>query len=92
MEGIIVGPTGALLAKNLKTPFLALFAEARGDMPDSKAAAEIIKALDAYTGLNVDTAPLLKQAQMFEAKLKGIMQKTQKAEELQDNKKLSYVG
>ncbi|KKW19395.1 MAG: Thymidylate kinase, partial [Parcubacteria group bacterium GW2011_GWF2_50_9] len=40
---------------------------------DSKAAADIIKVLDAYVGLNVDTAPLLKQAQLFEKKLKGIM-------------------
>ena len=92
MEGIIVGPTGALLAKNLKVPFIALFAEAKSNLPDSKAAAEIILALDAYTGLKVDPKPLLKQAQEFEEKLKGILQKTQKAEEIQEDKKLSYVG
>lgn len=92
MEGIIVGATGALLAKGIKTPMIAFFAEARGDMPDSKAAAEIIKALDAYTGLEIDPKPLLKQAQLFEEKLKGILEKTQQAEKVQEDKKLAYVG
>jgi predicted ATP-grasp superfamily ATP-dependent carboligase len=92
MEGIIVGATGALLAKDIKLPLVAFFAEAQSNMPDSKAAAEIIKAVDAYTGLKVDPKPLLKQAAMFEEKLKGIMEKSQKAEEIQDNKKLAYVG
>ncbi|MBU0460184.1 MAG: PAC2 family protein [Nanoarchaeota archaeon] len=92
MEGIIVGVTGALLAKSTKTPILALFAEAKSNMPDSRAAAEIIKALDAYTGLKVDPKPLLKQAAMFEQKLKSIIGKTKQAEETHDQKKLSYVG
>ena len=92
MEGIIVGVTGALLAKNLKTPILALFAEAKSSMPDSKAAADIITALDAYTGLKIDPKPLLKQAELFEKKLKAIMQKSKEAEEIHEDKKLSYVG
>jgi uncharacterized protein len=92
MEGIIVGVTGALLARNLKTPLVALFAEARNGMPDSKAAAHIINALDAYTGLKIDPKPLLKQAQVFEKKLKGLMQKGQAAQEVQQQKHLSYVG
>jgi len=91
-EGIIVGVTGALLAKNIKTPVIALFAEAESGLPDSKAAARIIEALDAYTGLNVDPKPLMKQAAEFEKKLKGIMSKTRKAEEVNEEKKLSYVG
>lgn len=90
-EGIIVGVTGALLAKSLKTPLIALFAEAKSGLPDSRAAAEIIKALDAYTGMQVDPKPLLAQAKVFEEKLKGIVQKSRKAEQLQEDK-LSYVG
>ena len=92
MEGIIVGVTGALLAKQLKVPITALFAEARSNMPDSKAAAHIIQALDAYTGLQIDPDPLLKQAQVFEKKLKGIVGKTKQAETVQEDKRLSYVG
>lgn len=91
MEGIIVGVTGALLAKSTKIPILALFAEAHSNLPDSKAAAEIIKALDAYTGLKIDPKPLLKQAQEFEKKLQGIIEKGKDAEEIQDDK-LNYVG
>ena len=92
MEGIIVGVTGALLAKHIQTPIVALFAEAKSNMPDSKAAAEVIKVLDAYTGLEVDFKPLLKQAEEFEKKLKTIMENGQKAETTNDKKKLSYVG
>lgn len=91
-EGIIVGVTGALLARNINIPIVALFAEAKSNMPDSKAAAEIIKALDAYSGLKVDPKPLYKQAEMFEKKLQGILQKGKEAEEIQEDKKLSYVG
>ena len=92
MEGIIVGVTGALLAKNIKVPMLALFAEAHSQLPDSKAAAEIIKALDAYTGLKIDPKPLYKQAAAFEQKLKSIVQKSKEAEEIQDEKQMMYVG
>ena len=92
MEGIIVGVTGALLAKEMPIPILALFAEAKSNLPDSKAAAEIIKVLDVYTGLSIDPKPLLKQAAMFEQKLKKILGNTKEAEELNDQKKLSYVG
>lgn len=91
-EGIIVGVTGALLCKDVGVPVTALFAEAKSDLPDSKAAAEIIKVLDVYTGLKVDYKPLLKQAEQFEEKLKGILEKSQKAEEISEKKKLSYVG
>ena len=91
-EGIIVGVTGALLARPSKIPHTALFAEAKSNLPDSKAAAQIITALDAYAGLKVDPKPLLKQAELFEKKLRAIMQKTQEAEEVHEEKKLSYVG
>lgn len=92
MEGIVVGVTGALLAKHLKTPVVALFAEAKSNLPDSKAAAEIIKALDSYAGLEVDPKPLLKQAVLFEEKLKGLLGKKADAEEMQEQKKLNYLG
>ncbi len=91
-EGIIVGVTGALLAKPIDIPLVALFAEAKMGLPDSKAAAHIIQALDAYVGLGVDTKPLLKQAVLFEKKLRGMVQKGQKAEQIQEEKHLSYVG
>ncbi|MBT3450502.1 proteasome assembly chaperone family protein [archaeon] len=91
-EGIIVGVTGALMSKDVKIPLMSLFAEAKSNLPDSNAAAEIIKALDAYTGLKIDPKPLFKQAKMFEEKLKGIVSKTKDAEEVQEHKHLSYVG
>ena len=91
-EGIIIGVTGAVLLRAEKIPVSCIFAETHSNLPDSKAAAHIIEALDQYAGLDVDPAPLLKQAQLFEKKLKGMMEKGQKAKQVEDDKHLSYVG
>jgi len=61
-------------------------------LPDSKAAAKIIEALDKYIKMDIDYNPLLEQAQKFEEKLKTILQKSQEAQEISDKKKLSYFG
>jgi len=89
-ESVIVGVTAALLLRNKKVN--CLFAPTASALPDSKAAASLIKMLDKYLGLEVDTAPLLEQAKVFEEKLKGIMTQTQKTTEEADKKNLSYLG
>ncbi|MBN1157041.1 proteasome assembly chaperone family protein [Candidatus Woesearchaeota archaeon] len=90
-EGIIMGATSALLLRS-RIPTTALFAETHSNMPDSKAAAKIIKALDVYLGLKVDYGPLLDAAVKFEEKLKTLITKSQEASDMQEKKKLSYVG
>ncbi|MBS3106400.1 proteasome assembly chaperone family protein [Candidatus Woesearchaeota archaeon] len=91
-EGIIIGVTGGLLLKAKDIPITCIFSETHTNLPDSKAAAGIIKALDAAMDLEVNEAPLLKQAEMFEAKLQQILKKGAEAAELSDKKKMSYVG
>jgi uncharacterized protein len=91
-EGIIMGPTSALLVKAGKFPITCFFAETHSKLPDSNAAAGIVKALDSYLGLKVDYKPLQKLATEFENKLKGIMSQSKKAEELRDKKQMNYVG
>ena len=91
-EGIIIGVTGAVLLRVEKMPVSCLFAETHSNLPDSKAAAKIIEALDKYIGMDIDYKPLLEQAQKFEDKLKTILQKSQEAQEVSDKKKLSYFG
>ena len=91
-EGIIIGVTGAILLRVEKIPISCLFAETHTNLPDSKAAAKIIEALDKYIGMDIDYKPLLEQAEKFEEKLKTIMQKSQEAQEVSDKKKLSYLG
>ena len=91
-EGIIIGVTGAILLRVEKLPLSCLFAETHSNLPDSKAAAKIIEALDKYIGMELDYKPLLEQAQKFEEKLKTILQKSQEAQEISDKKKLSYFG
>ena len=91
-EGIIIGVTGAILLRVEKLPLSCLFAETHSNLPDSKAAAKVIEALDKYLGMDIDYKPLLEQAAKFEEKLKTIMQKSQEAQEISDKKKLSYFG
>ena len=57
-EGIIMGVTGALLLKKDQLKISAIFSETHSNLPDSKAAAEIIKELDQHLGLEVDYKPL----------------------------------
>lgn len=90
-ESIIVGVSGALMLRS-KTPLTCLFAETRTDMPDSKAAANIIKSLDEYLNLKVDYKPLLKQAQDFEGKFKNILKQTSMTQREADKKQMSYFG
>ncbi len=91
-EGIIIGVTGAILLRIEKTPVSCIFAETHSNLPDSKAAAKIIEALDKYLCMNLDYKPLLDQAKKFEEKLKTILQKSQEAQEMSDKKRLSYLG
>lgn len=90
-EGIIVGSTAAIL---LKSPFktTCMFAETHTKMPDSKAAAGIVQLIDDYLGLKVDPKPLLKQAEEFEQKLKQIVSQGEKAQQLKQKKKFTYIG
>lgn len=90
-EGIILGVTSALVLKT-DLPTCCLFSETHSALPDSKAAAKVIEVLDQYLGLKVDYKPLLKQAERFEEKLRGLMEKGQQAMETQEKKQMSYVG
>lgn len=91
-EGIIIGVTGAILLRIDKIPVSCLFAETHTNLPDSKAAAKVVEALDKYIGMDLDYKPLLEEAQKFEEKLKTILQKSQEAQEISDKKKLTYFG
>ena len=90
-EGVIIGVTAACLLK-AKVPMVCLFAEVEGNLPDSKAAAEVIKVLDFLLKMKVDPKPLLKKAEEFEAKLHSLMEQAQQTQEAVDKKQLSYVG
>ena len=91
-EGIIIGVTGAILLRAEKMPISCIFAETQTNIPDSKAAAKIIGALDKYLDLKIDPKPLLVQAEKFEEKLKTLLTEGQKTQELSEKKRMSYVG
>lgn len=89
-EGIIMGVTSALLVK-ATIPVTCIFAETHSQLPDSKAAAKVVEALDRYLGLNVDTKPLLKTAEKFEQKIKALLEQGQLAQKQRDMKQMSYI-
>ncbi len=91
-EGIIMGVTSAILMQADTLPVTCIFAETHTNLPDSKAAAKIVEALDGYLNLKIDFKPLLEMAEKFETKLKKIMQDSKMAEDQRDKKALSYVG
>ena len=91
-EGIILGVTGALLLQADGVPVSCIFAETHSKLPDSKAAASIITILDKILDLKIDPGPLMQQAQKFESKIKGLLEKSQEVADLQEKKRMSYVG
>ncbi|MBS3153250.1 proteasome assembly chaperone family protein [Candidatus Woesearchaeota archaeon] len=90
-EGIVMGVTGALLLRS-KVNMSCIFAETHSSLPDSRAAAKIIEVLDSYLGLKIDYKPLLKKAEEFEAKLKGLVEKSRNATDQKAKKELDYFG
>ncbi len=91
-EGIVMGVTGALMLKAEELPLSCIFVEVQSNLPDSRAAAKIIEALDKYLDLDVDYKPLIKAAEQFEEKIKGIMQNSKEAVSEKESKELNYLG
>lgn len=91
-EGIIMGVTGALLLKKEGLNLSCVFAETHSSLPDSRAAAKAIEVLDQYLGLKVDYKPLIKKAEVFESKIKGLLEKSKDVSAIKQQKELSYLG
>lgn len=91
-EGIILGLTGALILSDFSIPYSCVFVETHSTLPDSKAAAQAITILNELFNLKLDTKPLQVQAERFEQKLRGIIEKGQMATAEQEKKMMSYVG
>ena len=89
-ESVIMGVTAGLMVREL--PVSCLFAETESQIPDSRAAARAIEYLETYFGFEVNLEPLMTQAQVFEEKLKNIMQQTSKTLTEAEKKNISYLG
>lgn len=89
-ESVVLGVTAALLLKIEKIS--CVFAQTHTDMPDSRAAGRVIEFLAKYLKLEIDTKPLLFQAEIFEGKVKGLMKSTEKTQIEAKRKQLSYLG
>ena len=91
-EGIVMGVTAAVLLKSKGIPLSCILAETASNLPDSRASAKVIKILDQYLGLQVDPKPLLKKAEEFEVKLKGMMKGAKNAQLNKEKKEVNYMG
>ncbi len=89
-EGIVFGATASLLSKAKNSSFI--FAEAHSELPDSRAAAKIIEALDKYLGLKVDYKPLIEKAEVFEKRLKELLVKSATQVKEKAKREAIYVG
>ncbi|UCD20948.1 MAG: proteasome assembly chaperone family protein [archaeon] len=90
-EGIIVGVTGALLMKT-GVPLSCFFVETHSKLPDNNGAANLIKTLDNYLGLNVDYHPLIEKAKEFESKIKNVLSQLNATKDQKQQKDLAYMG
>ncbi len=95
-EGIIMGVTSALLLEGGEDFTIScIFGETRTHLPDSKAAANVLKALSDYLKLGLDIEPLLKSAERFEEKLKSVIEHSKaagQAKQKKSKKDLTYLG
>lgn len=90
-NGIVMGVTSVLMASP-KLPLTCIFGETHSKLPDSKAAAGVLEALNGYLGLKIDTKPLLKSAEEFEKKLKTLIESSKKVQKTNVDNTLSYLG
>jgi len=89
-ESVILGIVAGLMLriKNIN----CIYATTESKLPDSKSSAKVIEILDKYLGLNIDYKPLLKQAAIFETKLKKIIERSNSALKTDKKKEMDYVG
>jgi len=90
-EGIVVGVTGALMLER-EFPVSAIFVETHSNMPDSRASAKAIELLDKYLNLKVDPKPLLRQAEIFEEKIKKLLEQSKAMVSEQEKKRMAYIS
>ncbi|MGM5482117.1 MAG: proteasome assembly chaperone family protein [Nanobdellota archaeon] len=90
-EGVMMGVTPALMLKT-KRQLSSLFVESHSEYPDSKGAAELIKALDKVLNLKIDPEPLLESAKKFEKNFNKIIEQSQTAQKISKKKQLDYLG
>lgn len=89
-ESVIMGVTAALLLT--ENNLSCIFAETHSNMPDSRAAAKVLEFLEKYLKFEMNTKPLILQAELFESKVKNLMAQTNKSVSEQDKKQMSYLG
>lgn len=80
-EGGVTGIPGTLMTECAarKIPAICLLAETFGNRPDPGAAAELVKLLNKFLGLSVDTSILIEEAERIEAELRKLVEQMKAA-------------
>ncbi|HII84555.1 MAG TPA: proteasome assembly chaperone family protein, partial [Methanobacterium subterraneum] len=77
--GNINGLSGTLLTRSIASdiPASCLFAEVLNQYPDPRAAASVVDVLNRMVNIEVNSEPLLKEAEEIESRLKELAQAVQ---------------
>jgi uncharacterized protein len=81
--GNLTGLSGTLLTRSMVKgiPASCLFAEVLNQYPDPRAAATIVETLNKKLNINIETDPLLKEAEAIEARLKELANSVHEGQE-----------
>jgi predicted ATP-grasp superfamily ATP-dependent carboligase len=92
-EGVIVGLTATLMQTiSDEIRQTVLLATTHSQLPDSHAAACILRVLNEYLQYSVDPNPLETQAKVLEQKLQNMIQSMNHSADEVEKKQLTYVG
>ena len=92
-NGVVVGLAGVLLNEGVNRNFdvVSILSEAHSDYPDARAAAAATEAIDKLLlHTQLDTQPLLEEAELIEEALKELKKKTGESEELAKKRSIMY--
>ena len=95
-EGVMMGATATLFLRlDNEIPYLGIFSEGHSQLPDSEAAARVVKVLDDYLDLKIDYKPLIAAAKKFEDMLKQLIDKNKQTKMMPyktEQSDLDYLG
>ena len=90
-EGVLLGVSPHLYS-TYPDLLVGIFTEANMALPDSEAAASLVRTLDELFGLQINRDDLAAMTAEFERKVKSLLKKSKNAQTLKERNQMSYVG
>lgn len=79
-DGYLAGPYAPILFETIREGIrnLVIVVESFSDLPDPEASVVALSFISKYTGINIDTSELLKEAEGIREKIRGLMEQTKR--------------